>query len=136
MSKNPLSKNEPGVATFCGRQIGEDLLDFFLLPFLLSSSSSSSAELLFSKNPLSKSELPQPGVVIFCSFFGFWGGCFLLFVNFHSVSFYKIWFFLFEVEMVCVNIIIFSIKFQSTLEKRFFKFSLSKHHVLARGMLT
>ena len=67
MSKNPLSKNEPGVATFCGRQIGEDLLDFFLLPFLLSSSSS--AELLFSKNPLSKSELPQPGVVTFRSFF-------------------------------------------------------------------
>ena len=69
MSKNPLSKNEPGVATFCGRQIGEDLLDFFLLPFLLSSSSSSSAELLFSKNPLSKSELPQPGVVTSRSFF-------------------------------------------------------------------
>ena len=69
MSKNPLSKNEPGVATFCGRQIGEDLLDFFLLPFLLSSSSSSSAELLFSKNPLSKSELPQPGVVTFRSLF-------------------------------------------------------------------
>ena len=70
MSKNPLSKNEPGVATFCGRQIGEDLLDFFLLPFLLSSSSSSSsAELLFSKNSWSKSELPQPGVVTFCSFF-------------------------------------------------------------------
>ena len=68
MSKNPLSKNEPGVATFCGRQIGEDLLDFFLLPFLLSSSSSSSAELLFSKNPLSKSEL-QPGVVTFRSVF-------------------------------------------------------------------
>ena len=73
MSKNPLSKNEPGVATFCGRQIGEDLLDFFLLPFLLSSSSSSSssssAELLFSMNPLSKSELPQLGVVTFHSFF-------------------------------------------------------------------
>ena len=43
LSKNPLSKNEPGVATFCGRQTGKASLDlgeasFNLLDFFLKNS--------------------------------------------------------------------------------------------------